>query len=212
MASVTCLFNLSAHPILLQGNLISLSLCPTQMLDGSVERRREWNGQVPKSLTCRKPRTQKSKPGNQSDEEDDQEEDDDEDERERGVIPEIVTNRMISRMGSPLVYIFVGLVSSPLLLSESGIENRCGYMGSVYCFLRLLRYGVSWCELRDRVVELGSVERRFLLGWNEARKNWLSFGSPFGTPQARDKTEKQKQALIISYKKILQEYFCRFSI
>lgn len=131
MASVTCLFNLSAHP---------RSSCK---LDGSVERRREWNGQVPKSLTCSKrleisriaplqatmnsprgfgpppPRKtkkpKKSKPGNQSDDEDDQEEDDDEDERERGVIPEIVTNRMISRMGFTVgLPLFVGLCFFPL--------------------------------------------------------------------------------------------------
>ncbi|CAF1710720.1 hypothetical protein Bca4012_007334 [Brassica carinata] len=197
MASVTCLFNLSAHP---------RSSCK---LDGSVERRREWNGQVPKSLTCSKrleiwriaplqatmnsprgfgpppPRKtkkpKKSKPGNQSDEEDDQEEDDDEDERERGVIPEIVTNRMISRMGFTVgLPLFVGLCFFPLFYYlkvglKIDVPTWVPFIVSFVFFgtaLAGVSYGIvssSWDPSRE-----GS-----LLGWNEARKNWPVFWQSF---------------------------------
>ena len=180
-----------------------------KQLDGSVERRREWNGQVPKSLTCNKrleisriaplqatmnsPRgfgpppkktkkPKKSKPGNQSDdEEDDQEEDDDEDERERGVIPEIVTNRMISRMGFTVgLPLFVGLCFFPLFYYlEVGLKidvpTWVPFIVSFVFFgtaLAGVSYGIvssSWDPSRE-----GS-----LLGWNEAKKNWPVFWQSF---------------------------------
>lgn len=168
------------------------------------------NRQAPKSLTCIKrleisriaplqatmnsPRgfgpppkktkkSKKSKPGNQSDEEDEEEEedDDDEDERERGVIPEIVTNRMISRMGFTVgLPLFIGLLFFPLFYYlkvglKVDVPTWVPFIVSFVFFgtaLAGVSYGIvssSWDPLRE-----GSLS-----GWNEAKKNWPVFWQSF---------------------------------
>lgn len=127
-------------------------------------------------------KAKKSKPENQSDEEeDDQEEDDDEDERERGVIPEIVTNRMISRMGFTVgLPLFVGLCFFPLFYYlkvglKVDVPTWVPFIVSFVFFgtaLAGVSYGIvssSWDPSRE-----GS-----LLGWNEAKKNWPVFWQSF---------------------------------
>ncbi|KFK28579.1 hypothetical protein AALP_AA7G015400 [Arabis alpina] len=205
MASVPCSFKLSAH------HRSSSKLDGKNKHYGLVERRKEGrSSQVPQSLTYinqleisrfaplqatmnsprgfgRPPKktkksTKKLKPGNQSDEEDEEEEDDDyEDERERGVIPEIVTNRMISRMGFTVgLPLFVGLLFFPLFYYlkvglKVDVPTWVPFIVSFVFFgtaLAGVSYGIvssSWDPLRE-----GS-----LLGWNEAKKNWPVFWQSF---------------------------------
>ncbi|CAA0812053.1 Protein PAM68- chloroplastic [Striga hermonthica] len=116
----------------------------------------------------------------ESQEEDD---DDEEDDREEGVIPEIVTNRMISRMGFSVgIPLFIGLLFFPFFYYlkvglKIDVPTWVPFIVSFVFFgaaLLGVSYGIvsaSWDPLRE-----GS-----LLGWNEARKNWPVFwGSIWG--------------------------------
>lgn len=109
--------------------------------------------------------------------ESEEEEEEDEDEREAGVIPEIVTNRMMSRMavsvGTPL---FIGLLFFPFFYYlkvgwKIDVPTWIPFIVSFVFFgtaLLGVSYGIvsaSWDPLRE-----GS-----LLGWNEARMNWPVF-------------------------------------
>ncbi|ESQ55463.1 hypothetical protein EUTSA_v10026226mg [Eutrema salsugineum] len=129
-------------------------------------------------------KSKKPKPGNQSDdeEEDEQEEDDDDgDDRERGVIPEIVTNRMISRMGFTVgLPLFIGLLFFPIFYYlkvglKIDVPSWVPFIVSFVFFgtaLAGVSYAIvssSWDPLRE-----GS-----LLGWNEAKKNWPVFWQSF---------------------------------
>lgn len=123
-------------------------------------------------------KSKKSKKNYQSEEEDDDVEDDeDDDDREEDVIPEIVTNRMMSRMalsvGTPL---FIGLLFFPFFYYlkvglKIDVPNWVPFIVSFIFFgtaLLGVSYGIvsaSWDPLRE-----GS-----LLGWNEAKKNWPVF-------------------------------------
>ncbi|XP_031282484.1 protein PAM68, chloroplastic, partial [Pistacia vera] len=116
----------------------------------------------------------KSKPDNDSD---DEGEEDEEDEREEGVIPEIVTNRMISRMGFTVgIPLFIGLLFFPFFYYlkvglKIDVPTWVPFIVSFIFFgtaLLGVSYGIvssSWDPLRE-----GS-----LLGWNEAQKNWPVF-------------------------------------
>ncbi|KAL3818325.1 hypothetical protein ACJIZ3_004230 [Penstemon smallii] len=107
--------------------------------------------------------------------EDDEEEDDDE--REEGVIPEIVTNRMISRMGLSVgIPLFIGLLFFPFFYYlkvglKIDVPTWIPVIVSFVFFgsaLLGVSYGIvsaSWDPMRE-----GS-----LLGWNEARRNWPVF-------------------------------------
>ncbi|GER56243.1 ABC-type Co2+ transport system, partial [Striga asiatica] len=116
----------------------------------------------------------------ESQEEDEEEEEDD---REEGVIPEIVTNRMISRMGFSVgIPLFIGLLFFPFFYYlkvglKIDVPTWVPFIVSFVFFgaaLLGVSYGIvsaSWEPLRE-----GS-----LLGWNEARKNWPVFwGSIWG--------------------------------
>ncbi|XP_010449401.1 PREDICTED: protein PAM68, chloroplastic-like [Camelina sativa] len=211
MASVPCSFKLSAHPrssSKRDGNYKQCSLVERpketkSQVPKSITciNRLEISRIAPLQATMNSPRgfgrppkktkkAKKQKPGNQSDDEDDdddeEDEDDDddydyEDERERGVIPEIVTNRMISRMGFTVgLPLFVGLLFFPFFYYlkvglKIDVPTWVPFIVSFVFFgtaLAGVSYGIvssSWDPLRE-----GS-----LLGWNEAKKNWPVFWQSF---------------------------------
>lgn len=141
---------------------------------------------TPLWATLRSPRgfgppkkTKKSKKGNKGNDNDNDEEDETEEEedREAGVIPEIVTNRMISRMGFTVgVPLFTGLLFFPFFYYlkvglKIDIPTWVPFIVSFFFFgtaLLGVSYGIvssSWDPLRA-----GSF-----WGWNEAQKNWPVF-------------------------------------
>jgi len=110
-------------------------------------------------------------------EDDDEDYDDDDDEENEGVIPEIVTNRMISRMGLSVgIPLFTGLAFFPFFYYlkvglKIDVPTWVPFIVSFFFFgtaLLGVSYGIvssSWDPMRE-----GS-----LLGWNEAQKNWPVF-------------------------------------
>ncbi|XP_057963870.1 protein PAM68, chloroplastic [Malania oleifera] len=140
---------------------------------------------IPLSATLRSPRgfgpspkkTKKDKRRKKNFSGEEDEEDDDGDEAEEGIIPEIVTNRMISRMGFSVgIPLFVGLLFFPFFYYlkvglKVDVPNWIPFIVSFFFFgsaLLGVSYGIvssSWDPMRE-----GS-----LLGWNEAQKNWPVF-------------------------------------
>ncbi|KAI5656454.1 hypothetical protein M9H77_25247 [Catharanthus roseus] len=118
--------------------------------------------------------TKKPKKKNNFEEEEEEEEDSD---PEGGVIPEIVTNRMINRMGLSVgIPLFIGLLFFPFFYYlkvglKIDVPTWVPFIVSFIFFgtaLLGISYGIvssSWDPLRE-----GS-----LLGWNEAQKNWPVF-------------------------------------
>ncbi|KAF5206371.1 Pam68 protein [Thalictrum thalictroides] len=108
---------------------------------------------------------------NKDDEEDDGNDDD------QGVIPEVVTNRMMKRVGLSVgIPLFVGLLFFPFFYYlkvglKIDIPTWVPFIVSFIFFgsaLLGVSYGIvssSWDPMRE-----GS-----LLGWNEAKKNWPVF-------------------------------------
>ncbi|KAJ8754368.1 hypothetical protein K2173_002819 [Erythroxylum novogranatense] len=107
----------------------------------------------------------------------DDEEEEEDNEQDGGVIPEVVTNRMMSRMtfsvGIPL---FIGLIFFPFfyylkVVLKIDVPTWVPFIVSFFFFgtaLLGVSYGIvssSWDPMRE-----GS-----LLGWNEAQKNWPVF-------------------------------------
>ncbi|KAL8521400.1 hypothetical protein ACS0TY_011792 [Phlomoides rotata] len=131
----------------------------------------------PKGFGPTSKKAKKSKKTRKNDESEDEDEEDDGDDREEDVIPEIVTNRMMSRMalsvGTPL---FIGLLFFPFFYYlkvglKIDVPNWVPFIVSFIFFgtaLLGVSYGIvsaSWDPMRE-----GS-----LLGWNEAKKNWPVF-------------------------------------
>ncbi|XP_019155861.1 PREDICTED: protein PAM68, chloroplastic [Ipomoea nil] len=126
----------------------------------------------------KKPKRSKKKPrkGSFEDDDEDKEEEVEEDEEE-GVIPEIVTNRMMSRMGLSVgIPLFIGLLFFPFFYYlkvglKIDVPTWIPFIVSFIFFgtaLLGVSYGIvssSWDPMRE-----GS-----LLGWNEAQKNWPVF-------------------------------------
>lgn len=123
----------------------------------------------------RRKKTKKTK-GEGSEDEDENEEDEEEEE-EGGVIPEVVTNRMISRMGFSVgIPLLIGLLFFPFFYYlkvglKIDVPSWVPVIVSFFFFgsaLLGVSYGIvssSWDPMRE-----GS-----LLGWNEAQKNWPVF-------------------------------------
>ncbi|KAL3497972.1 hypothetical protein ACH5RR_040704 [Cinchona calisaya] len=117
-------------------------------------------------------KTKKPKKDYNEDEEEEEEED-----REEGVIPEIVTNRMMSRMALSVgIPLFIGLLFFPFFYYlkvglKIDVPTWVPFIVSFIFFgtaLLGVSYGIvssSWDPMRE-----GS-----LLGWNEAKKNWPVF-------------------------------------
>ncbi|KAK3037625.1 hypothetical protein RJ639_030402 [Escallonia herrerae] len=118
--------------------------------------------------------TSKPRKGDDSSEEDEKE---DEEEGDEGVIPEVVTNRMIKRMGLSVgAPLSVGLLFFPFFYYlkvglKIDVPTWVPFIVSFIFFgtaLLGVSYGIvstSWDPLRE-----GS-----LLGWTEAKKNWPVF-------------------------------------
>ncbi|XP_027361751.1 protein PAM68, chloroplastic [Abrus precatorius] len=110
-------------------------------------------------------------------EEDDDEEEEEEEEPDRGVIPEVVTNRMMSRMAVSVgIPLGIGLLFFPLFYYlkvglKIDVPTWMPFIVSFFFFgsaLLGVSYGIvssSWDPLRE-----GSF-----WGWNEAQKNWPVF-------------------------------------
>ncbi|RHN54675.1 hypothetical protein MtrunA17_Chr5g0409451 [Medicago truncatula] len=113
----------------------------------------------------------------EEDEDDDEEYEEEEDRREQGIIPEVVTNRMIGRMALSVgIPLSVGLLFFPFFYYlkvglKIDVPNWVPFLVSFFFFgsaLLGVSYGIvsaSWDPLRE-----GS-----LLGWTEAQKNWPVF-------------------------------------
>ncbi|KAF5754013.1 hypothetical protein HanXRQr2_Chr17g0786491 [Helianthus annuus] len=124
----------------------------------------------PKKITKK---TLKPKKVNNEEEDDD----DEELEREAGVIPEVVTNRMMGRIGLSVgIPLFIGLLFFPFFYYlkvglKIDVPTWVPFIVSFVFFgtaLLGVSYGIvstSWDPMRE-----GS-----LLGWNEAQKNWPVF-------------------------------------
>lgn len=138
----------------------------------------------PKNKTIKNPKNPQDE---DEDEDDDQEEE--EDEREQGVIPEIVTNRMISRMGFSVgIPLFIGLAFFPFFYYlkvglKIDVPTWVPFIVSFFFFgsaLLGVSYGIvssSWDPMRE-----GSF-----LGWNEAQKNWPVFWQSLRGGGGKDK-------------------------
>ncbi|KAL2517272.1 Protein PAM68 [Abeliophyllum distichum] len=131
----------------------------------------------PKGFGPTSKKLKKSKTLKKNDDTDDEEEEEEEDEQEQGVIPEIVTNRMINRMGLSVgIPLFIGLLFFPFFYYlkvglKIDVPTWIPFIVSFIFFgtaLLGVSYGIvssSWDPMRE-----GS-----LLGWNEAKKNWPVF-------------------------------------
>ncbi|KAL4601775.1 hypothetical protein ACB092_10G006500 [Castanea dentata] len=120
-------------------------------------------------------KTKKTKKPSKDDDDDDEEEE--EEEPDQGVIPEVVTNRMMSRMGFSVgIPLFIGLLFFPFFYYlkvglKIDVPTWVPFIVSFFFFgsaLLGVSYGIvssSWDPMRE-----GS-----LLGWNEAKKNWPVF-------------------------------------
>ncbi|KMT18585.1 hypothetical protein BVRB_2g027170 [Beta vulgaris subsp. vulgaris] len=164
-------------------NLFSLSSKPTQ-LNATLRN--------PKGFGTPKKKNKKIKtPKNFNNE--DEDEDDDDDDEEEGIIPEIVTNRMIKRMGFSVgIPLFIGLAFFPLFYYlkvglKIDVPTWVPFIVSFIFFgtaLLGVSYGIvssSWDPLRE-----GS-----LLGWQEAQKNWPVFWQSLsGGGSASSKNQK----------------------
>ncbi|KAF7809432.1 protein PAM68, chloroplastic [Senna tora] len=125
----------------------------------------------------RKKNNKLRKESEDDDEEGEGEEEEEEEAREQGVIPEVVTNRMISRMGFSVgIPLIIGLMFFPFFYYlkvglKIDVPTWVPFIVSFFFFgsaLLGVSYGIvssSWDPLRE-----GS-----LLGWNEAQKNWPVF-------------------------------------
>ncbi|PON56730.1 Protein PAM [Parasponia andersonii] len=132
----------------------------------------------PKKMKKTKKKTNKDNDDDEGDETDREEE---EEEPDEGVIPEVVTNRMISRMGFTVgVPLFVGLLFFPFfyylkVVLKIDVPTWVPFIVSFFFFgtaLLGVSYGIvssSWDPLRE-----GSF-----WGWNEAQKNWPVFWQSF---------------------------------
>ena len=142
-------------------------------------------GPPPPKKMAKKPLTPK-KLNNEEDEDNDYEEI----EREAGVIPEVVTNRMMGRIGLSVgIPLFIGLLFFPFFYYlkvglKIDIPTWVPFIVSFIFFGTALfgvSYGIvstSWDPMRE-----GS-----LLGWNEAQKNWPVFWqSIWGSNGSRNK-------------------------
>ncbi|CAI8583223.1 unnamed protein product [Vicia faba] len=121
-------------------------------------------------------------------EEDNREEEEEEEERDGGVIPEVVTNRMIGRMGLSVgIPLSIGLLFFPFFYYlkvglKIDVPTWVPFIVSFIFFgtaLLGVSYGIvsaSWDPLRE-----GS-----LLGWTEAQKNWPVFWQSLRSDSRKD--------------------------
>ncbi|CAI9095135.1 OLC1v1031001C1 [Oldenlandia corymbosa var. corymbosa] len=132
---------------------------------------------TPKGFGPPPKKSKRTKKSNNDDEDDEDDEDEGEDRGEAGVIPEIVTNRMMSRMAFSVgIPLFTGLLFFPLFYYlKAGLKidvpTWIPFIVSFIFFgtaLLGVSYGIvssSWDPLRE-----GSF-----WGWTEAQKNWPVF-------------------------------------
>ena len=132
----------------------------------------------PKGFGAPQKKSKKSKNlKNYNNEEEDEDDDYEEEEEEQGIIPEIVTNRMMNRMAFSVgIPLFIGLAFFPFFYYlkvglKIDVPTWVPFIVSFIFFgtaLLGVSYGIvssSWDPMRE-----GSF-----LGWQEAQKNWPVF-------------------------------------
>ncbi|XP_045813884.1 protein PAM68, chloroplastic [Trifolium pratense] len=145
-----------------------------------------------KTKNLKKNKSFKSLKKNKKQENDDEEEEEDEveqeDRREQGIIPEIVTNRMIGRMAFSVgIPLGIGLLFFPFfyylkVVLKIDVPTWVPFIVSFFFFgsaLLGVSYGIvsaSWDPLRE-----GSF-----LGWTEAQKNWPVFWQSLRSDSGKD--------------------------
>ncbi|XP_021763615.1 protein PAM68, chloroplastic-like [Chenopodium quinoa] len=149
-------------------NILSISSKPTYL---------KATLRNPKGFGAPNKKIKKSKKINNEDDEEEDEDDDEVEEAEQGIIPEIVTNRMINRMAFSVgVPLFIGLAFFPFFYYlkvglKIDVPTWVPFIVSFIFFgtaLLGVSYGIvssSWDPLRE-----GSF-----WGWQEAQKNWPVF-------------------------------------
>nr|XP_043607217.1 protein PAM68, chloroplastic [Erigeron canadensis] len=191
-ATACCSFHLSSSP-----NSLSKLPIPIPKPSHNTHRNRQFQFS-PISATLNSPKgfgppppkkvTKKPLIPKKINNEDEYEDEDYETEREAGVIPEIVTNRMIGRIGLSVgIPLLIGLCFFPFFYYlkvglKIDVPTWVPFIVSFVFFgtaLAGVSYGIvstSWDPMRE-----GS-----LLGWNEAQKNWPVFWqSLWGSPGSR---------------------------
>ena len=141
---------------------------PTSLLFATLKSPRGFGPSPRKTKKTKKPKKV---------DDDDEDEEEEEEEADEGIIPEVVTNRMMSRMGFSVgIPLFIGLLFFPFFYYlkvglKIDVPTWVPFIVSFFFFgsaLLGVSYGIvssSWDPMRE-----GS-----LLGWNEARKNWPVF-------------------------------------
>ncbi|MCL7034726.1 hypothetical protein MKW94_015958 [Papaver nudicaule] len=157
-----------------------LSLAPTnlQLSAAAAFRSPKGFGSALKKNNSKKKKNNEPKRLNEeNDDYDDDEEEEEEEEDEEDVIPEVITNRMMNRVGISVgVPLFIGLLFFPFfyylkVVVKLDIPTWIPFIVSFFFFgsaLLGISYGIvssSWDPMRE-----GS-----LLGWNEAVRNWPVF-------------------------------------
>ncbi|MCL7030688.1 hypothetical protein MKW94_016400 [Papaver nudicaule] len=156
----------------------SLSLAPTNLQLSATAAFRSPKGfgsALKKNNNKKKKKTNETKRLNEENDDYDDEEEEEEDEED--VIPEVITNRMMNRVGISVgVPLFIGLLFFPFfyylkVVLKIDIPTWIPFIVSFFFFgsaLLGISYGIvssSWDPMRE-----GS-----LLGWNEAVRNWPVF-------------------------------------
>ncbi|KAI3980322.1 hypothetical protein MKX01_001393 [Papaver californicum] len=178
-STTSCINNISQTRFM-SGNSQSSSFIsqPNLQLSAAAFRSPKGFGSSPKKIKKKiniGGELKKPKRLNENDDEEIEEEEEDDDEED--VIPEIITNRMMSRVGISVgIPLLIGLMFFPFfyylkVVLKLDIPTWVPFIVSFFFFgsaLLGVSYGIvssSWDPMRE-----GS-----LLGWNEARKNWPVF-------------------------------------
>ncbi|GLU05298.1 hypothetical protein SLE2022_224060 [Rubroshorea leprosula] len=107
----------------------------------------------------------------------DEEEEEEELEPDAGIIPEVVTNRMMNRMGFTVgVPLFIGLLFFPFFYYLK-VVLKFDVPTWVPFIVSFIFFGTSLLGISNGIVSSSCDPMRegSLLGWNEAQKNWPVF-------------------------------------
>lgn len=168
---------ISQFPISIPRFSPKIRLLHSSLTSASSNRPKGFGPSSPIKMKRRKNPKKKNYSNDEDDDDEDEDEEDDGREAEAGVIPEVVTNRMISRMGFSVgIPVTIGLLFFPFFYYlKVGLKiDVPTWIPFIVSFFFLgsallgVSYGIvssSWDPLRE-----GSF-----LGWTEAQKNWPVF-------------------------------------
>ncbi|MCL7048137.1 hypothetical protein MKW94_015129 [Papaver nudicaule] len=173
-SSTLCIKKKSQTRFLLCGSSLSLQP-PNLQLSAAFRSPKGFGSALKKNNNKKKKKNEPKRLNEENDDYDDEEEEEEEDEED--VIPEVITNRMMNRVGISVgVPLFIGLLFFPFfyylkVVVKLDIPTWIPFIVSFFFFgsaLLGISYGIvssSWDPMRE-----GS-----LLGWNEAVRNWPVF-------------------------------------